>query len=184
MEHAPRRRRASFGSLVPVFTFWSFACAAVVAYLLESPCRREQWWTGVGGFHSRSPRRWVSQASICASIRMKRPRYRRSKAHEIAHAPLAGNPAGAIVEHSEAWRVRIGDSAVLLYIHNVFRDLSSNRQTLVSRHVAPGDRARPLLRSSLVLASSPAWQATARRSRAPAPSSSRQFIRRSRWWIG
>ncbi|MFP3560361.1 MFS transporter, partial [Paraburkholderia sp. SIMBA_049] len=36
MEHAPRRRRAFFGSFVPVSTFSSFACAAVVAYLLES----------------------------------------------------------------------------------------------------------------------------------------------------
>jgi len=36
MEHAPRRRRAFFGSFVPVSTFSSFACAAVVTYVLES----------------------------------------------------------------------------------------------------------------------------------------------------
>jgi MFS transporter, MHS family, proline/betaine transporter len=36
MEHAPRKRRAFFGSFVPVSTFSSFACAAVVAYALES----------------------------------------------------------------------------------------------------------------------------------------------------
>ena len=36
MEHAPRRRRAFFGSFIPVSTFSSFACAAVVAYALES----------------------------------------------------------------------------------------------------------------------------------------------------
>jgi MFS transporter, MHS family, proline/betaine transporter len=36
MEHAPRRRRALFGSFLPVSTFSSFACAAVVAYALDS----------------------------------------------------------------------------------------------------------------------------------------------------
>jgi MHS family proline/betaine transporter-like MFS transporter len=36
MEHAPRRRRAFFGSFVPVSTFSSFASAAVVAYALEA----------------------------------------------------------------------------------------------------------------------------------------------------
>ncbi|HEX7936576.1 MAG TPA: MFS transporter [Paraburkholderia sp.] len=36
MEHAPRRRRAFFGSFVPVSTFTSFACAATVAYALEA----------------------------------------------------------------------------------------------------------------------------------------------------
>lgn len=36
MEHAPRRRRAFFGSFIPVSTFSSFACAAVVAYALDA----------------------------------------------------------------------------------------------------------------------------------------------------
>lgn len=36
MEHAPRTERAWYGSFIPVSTFSSFACAAVVAYALES----------------------------------------------------------------------------------------------------------------------------------------------------
>ncbi|MDB6049511.1 MAG: transporter [Pseudomonas sp.] len=36
MEHAPRNQRAWYGSFVPVSTFSAFACAAVVAYALES----------------------------------------------------------------------------------------------------------------------------------------------------
>lgn len=36
MEHAPRTERAWYGSFVPVSTFSAFACAAVVAYALES----------------------------------------------------------------------------------------------------------------------------------------------------
>lgn len=36
MEHAPRTQRAWYGSFVPVSTFSAFACAAVVAYALES----------------------------------------------------------------------------------------------------------------------------------------------------
>jgi MHS family proline/betaine transporter-like MFS transporter len=36
MEHAPRGRRAFYGSFVPVSTFSAFACAAVIAYGLEA----------------------------------------------------------------------------------------------------------------------------------------------------
>lgn len=36
MEHAPREKRAFYGSFVPVSTFSAFACAAVLAYGLEA----------------------------------------------------------------------------------------------------------------------------------------------------
>jgi MHS family proline/betaine transporter-like MFS transporter len=36
MEHAPQHKRAWYGSFVPVSTFSAFACAAVLAYALES----------------------------------------------------------------------------------------------------------------------------------------------------
>ncbi|WP_312932835.1 MFS transporter [Pseudomonas sp.] len=36
MEHAPREKRAFYGSFVPVSTFSAFACAAVLAYALEA----------------------------------------------------------------------------------------------------------------------------------------------------
>lgn len=41
MEHAPRTQRAWYGSFVPVSTFSAFACAAVVAYALESSLSAE-----------------------------------------------------------------------------------------------------------------------------------------------
>ncbi|UVJ41824.1 MFS transporter [Pseudomonas sp. LS1212] len=41
MEHAPRTQRAWYGSFVPVSTFSAFACAAVVAYALESSLTAE-----------------------------------------------------------------------------------------------------------------------------------------------
>ncbi|WP_462402468.1 MFS transporter [Pseudomonas sp. Marseille-QA0332] len=41
MEHAPRDKRAFFGSFVPVSTFSAFACAAVVAYGLEASLSAE-----------------------------------------------------------------------------------------------------------------------------------------------
>lgn len=36
MEHAPRTKRAWYGSFVPVSTFSAFACAAVIAYALDA----------------------------------------------------------------------------------------------------------------------------------------------------
>jgi len=41
MEHAPRDRRAFYGSFVPVSTFSAFACAAVLAYGLEASLSSE-----------------------------------------------------------------------------------------------------------------------------------------------
>ncbi|WP_434771538.1 MFS transporter [Pseudomonas entomophila] len=41
MEHAPRERRAFYGSFVPVSTFSAFACAAVLAYGLEASLSSE-----------------------------------------------------------------------------------------------------------------------------------------------
>ncbi|WP_049870513.1 MFS transporter [Pseudomonas cremoricolorata] len=41
MEHAPREKRAFYGSFVPVSTFSAFACAAVLAYGLEASLSAE-----------------------------------------------------------------------------------------------------------------------------------------------
>jgi len=41
MEHAPRHKRAWYGSFVPVSTFSAFACAAVVAYALDASLSAE-----------------------------------------------------------------------------------------------------------------------------------------------
>lgn len=41
MEHAPREKRAFYGSFVPVSTFSAFACAAVLAYALEASLSAE-----------------------------------------------------------------------------------------------------------------------------------------------
>ncbi len=46
MEHAPRTKRAWYGSFVPVSTFSAFACAAVIAYALDaslSPDAMSSW---------------------------------------------------------------------------------------------------------------------------------------------
>ncbi|MBD1587562.1 MFS transporter [Pseudomonas typographi] len=46
MEHAPRHKRAWYGSFVPVSTFSAFACAAVLAYVLDaslSPEAMSSW---------------------------------------------------------------------------------------------------------------------------------------------
>lgn len=41
MEHAPNHKRAWYGSFIPVSTFSAFACAAVMAYLLEASLSAE-----------------------------------------------------------------------------------------------------------------------------------------------
>lgn len=46
MEHAPNHRRAWYGSFIPVSTFTAFACAALMAYLLDvslSPEAMSEW---------------------------------------------------------------------------------------------------------------------------------------------
>ena len=41
MEHAPNHKRAWYGSFIPVSTFSAFACAAIMAYLLEASLSAE-----------------------------------------------------------------------------------------------------------------------------------------------
>ncbi len=45
MEHAPKHKRAWYGSFIPVSTFSAFACAAVMAYLLEASLSAEAMGT-------------------------------------------------------------------------------------------------------------------------------------------
>lgn len=89
MEHAPRGRRAFYGSFIPVSTFSSFACAAVVAYALDaslSPADMTAWgWripflaaapVGLIGVYLRTR---LNETPAFTALETK---------HEIAHAPL------------------------------------------------------------------------------------------------
>ncbi len=89
MEHAPRGRRAFFGSFVPVSTFSSFACAAVVAWALEaalSPDAMVGWgWrvpfliaapVGLIGVYLRMS---LNETPAFQALEGK---------HDVAHAPL------------------------------------------------------------------------------------------------
>lgn len=89
MEHAPRRRRAFFGSFVPVSTFSSFACAAVVAYLLESslsPASMIEWGWRIP-FLIAAP---VGLIGVYLRVNLNEtPAFKALEGkHEIAHAPL------------------------------------------------------------------------------------------------
>jgi MHS family proline/betaine transporter-like MFS transporter len=90
MEHAPRHKRAWYGSFVPVSTFTAFACAAVVAYALEANLSAEamaSWgWRlpfliaaplGIVGLYLR----WrLDETPAFQAV---------TRDHDVAHAPLA-----------------------------------------------------------------------------------------------
>ncbi|MGN6667206.1 MAG: MFS transporter, partial [Trinickia sp.] len=90
MEHAPRQRRAFFGSFVPVSTFSSFACAAVVAYLLESSLSSASMvaWGWRIPFLIAAP---VGLVGVYLRVNLgETPAFKALEGkHEIAHAPLA-----------------------------------------------------------------------------------------------
>ncbi|MBC8636261.1 MFS transporter [Caballeronia sp. EK] len=89
MEHAPRRRRAFFGSFVPVSTFSSFACAAVVAYALESslsPAAMVDWGWRIP-FLIAAP---VGLIGVYLRVNLhETPAFKALEGNkEVAHAPL------------------------------------------------------------------------------------------------
>lgn len=90
MEHAPRRRRAFFGSFVPVSTFSSFACAAVVAYALESSLSSASMieWGWRIPFLIAAP---VGLIGVYLRVNLhETPAFTALEGrHEVAHAPLA-----------------------------------------------------------------------------------------------
>ncbi|HKS12109.1 MAG TPA: MFS transporter [Pseudomonas sp.] len=90
MEHAPNHKRAWYGSFIPVSTFSAFACAAVMAYLLDaslSPEAMNEWgWRvpflvaaplGVVGLYLR----WRMEETPAFRLAM-------ADKHEHAHSPL------------------------------------------------------------------------------------------------
>ncbi|OLL27924.1 MFS transporter [Burkholderia sp. SRS-W-2-2016] len=89
MEHAPRRRRAFFGSFVPVSTFSSFACAAVVAYLLEASLSSQAMidWGWRVPFLIAAP---VGLIGVYLRVSLNEtPAFQALEGkHEVAHAPL------------------------------------------------------------------------------------------------
>lgn len=89
MEHAPRRRRAFFGSFVPVSTFSSFACAAVVAYALEASLSSDAMvaWGWRVPFLIAAP---VGLIGVYLRMNLNEtPAFQALQGkHEVAHAPL------------------------------------------------------------------------------------------------
>ncbi|WP_233859403.1 MFS transporter [Paraburkholderia sp. HD33-4] len=89
MEHAPRRRRAFFGSFLPVSTFSSFACAAVIAYLLESSLSSQAMvdWGWRVPFLIAAP---VGLIGVYLRVSLNEtPAFQALEGkHEVAHAPL------------------------------------------------------------------------------------------------
>ncbi|WP_250455397.1 MFS transporter [Caballeronia sp. ATUFL_M2_KS44] len=100
MEHAPRRRRAFFGSFVPVSTFSSFACAAVVAYLLESSLSAQAMidWGWRVPFLIAAP---VGLIGVYLRVSLNEtPAFQAlENRHEVAHAPLMETL------HSQLWNI-------------------------------------------------------------------------------
>lgn len=90
MEHAPRRRRAFFGSFVPVSTFSSFACAAVVAYAMESWLSSAAMidWGWRVPFLIAAP---IGLIGVYLRVNLNEtPAFKALEGkHEVAHAPLA-----------------------------------------------------------------------------------------------
>lgn len=90
MEHAPRTKRAWYGSFIPVSTFTAFACAAVIAYALDAcltPTAMASWgWRvpfliaaplGVVGLYLR----WrLDETPAFQAV---------AKEHAAAHSPLS-----------------------------------------------------------------------------------------------
>ncbi|RDU98844.1 MFS transporter [Trinickia dinghuensis] len=100
MEHAPRRRRAFFGSFLPVSTFSSFACAAVVASALESSLSSAAMvdWGWRVPFLIAAP---VGLIGVYLRVNLQEtPAFKALEGkHEIAHAPLAETL------HSQSWNM-------------------------------------------------------------------------------
>ena len=100
MEHAPRRRRAFLGSFVPVSTFSSFACAAVVAYALESslsPAAMIDWGWRIP-FLIAAP---VGLIGVYLRVNLhETPAFKALEGkQEVAHAPLMETL------HSQSWNI-------------------------------------------------------------------------------
>ncbi|PTB22017.1 MFS transporter [Trinickia symbiotica] len=100
MEHAPRRRRAFFGSFVPVSTFSSFASAAVVAYALESSLSSAAMvdWGWRVPFLIAAP---VGLIGVYLRVSLhETPAFQALEGNkEVAHAPLIETL------HSQSWNI-------------------------------------------------------------------------------
>jgi len=100
MEHAPRQRRAFFGSFVPVSTFSSFACAAVVAWLLESSLSSQAMvdWGWRVPFLIAAP---VGLIGVYLRVSLNEtPAFQALEGkHDVAHAPLLETL------HSQSWNI-------------------------------------------------------------------------------
>ncbi|MEX3957712.1 MFS transporter [Trinickia sp. EG282A] len=100
MEHAPRRRRAFFGSFVPVSTFSSFASAAVVAYALESSLSSAAMvdWGWRIPFLIAAP---IGLIGVYLRVSLhETPAFRALEGRkEVAHAPLMETL------HSQSWNI-------------------------------------------------------------------------------
>lgn len=89
MEHAPRTQRAWYGSFIPVSTFFAFACAAVLAYALESSLSAE----AMGSWGWRVPFLVAAPLGVVGLYLRWRldetPAFQAvSQEHAVAHSPL------------------------------------------------------------------------------------------------
>jgi MHS family proline/betaine transporter-like MFS transporter len=89
MEHAPRSKRATYGSFIPVSTFSAFACAAVLAYALDATLTKEAManWGWRIPFLIAAP---LGIVGLYLRIRLgETPAFQSIEAdNEVTHAPL------------------------------------------------------------------------------------------------
>ena len=89
MEHAPREKRATYGSFVPVSTFSAFACAAVLAYGLDATLTKDAMasWGWRIPFLIAAP---LGLVGLYLRLRLgETPAFQSVEAqHAVAHAPL------------------------------------------------------------------------------------------------
>jgi MHS family proline/betaine transporter-like MFS transporter len=89
MEHAPRTKRAWYGSFVPVSTFSAFACAAVIAYALDASLTPESMasWGWRVPFLVAAP---LGIVGLYLRLRLdETPAFQAvANEHAVAHSPL------------------------------------------------------------------------------------------------
>lgn len=89
MEHAPRTKRAWYGSFVPVSTFTAFACAAVIAYALDASLAPESMasWGWRVPFLIAAP---MGIVGLYLRLRLdETPAFQAvANEHAVAHSPL------------------------------------------------------------------------------------------------